>query len=257
MNIKFEILNLNIKNPKIPSLILTTSKEALKFVNISEKLEILPYSEETNFHYYILKVLAAYRVGYKENYSELLFSVDPGSKQIGIVIFLDDFFLISRTLYNKKDFLELITNIEYYFQNNNPNLMILKFKFGIGVLSLTFELIESILDLFYLRQNMRIYLIDESKSSKTKIKDYGRRIKTKHEISALILALRRGVEITKSNYLILFKRSKLPNYNRSNNKEIGNFVNYLDKLQELIDKILDGEISLSESAANLYETIKE
>ncbi len=257
LNIKFEILNLNIKNPKIPSLILTTSKEALKFVNIPEKLEILPCSEETNFHYYILKVLAAYRVGYKDSYSELIFSVDPGSKQIGIVIFLDDFFLISRTFYDKKDFIELIKNIEYYFQNDNPNLMMLKFKFGSGVLSLTFELIESILDLFHLRKKMKLYLIDESKSSKTKIKDYKRRVKTKHELSALILALRRGVEITKSNYLTLFKQSKLPNDNRSNSKEIGNCVNYLDKLQELINKILDGEISLSESSANLYEIIKE
>ncbi|MFX1500959.1 MAG: hypothetical protein ACFFDH_08360, partial [Promethearchaeota archaeon] len=170
LNIRFEILNLKIKNPKVPSLILTTFKETLKFKNISEKLEILPYSEGNNFNYYIFKVLAAYRVGYKKKYSELVFSVDPGSKKIGVVIFLDNFFLISDTFYDKKDFINLIKDIVYYFQDDNRNLMLLKFKFGSGVLSLTFELIDFILDLFHSRKRMKLCLIDESKSSKIKIK---------------------------------------------------------------------------------------
>ncbi|MFX1364360.1 MAG: hypothetical protein ACFFCE_00760 [Promethearchaeota archaeon] len=257
LNIKFEILNLKIKNPKVPSLILTTFKEALKFKNIPEKLEILPYSEGNNFYNYIFKVLAAYRVGYKKRYSEIVFSVDPGSKKIGIVIFLDNFFLISDTFYDKNDFIKLIKDIVYYFQDDNPNLMMLKFKFGSGVLSLTYELVDFILDLFHLRKKMRLYLIDETKSSKIKIKDYKKRVKTKHEISALILALRKGVEITQLNYLSLFKQSKVPNYKKSNHKENINYVDNLNTLQELIDKILDGEISLSESSAILHEITKE
>ena len=259
LNIRFEILNLRIKNPIVPSLILTTSKEAPKFKNSSEKLRILPYSEEYNFHYYILKVLAAYRVGYEEYYSKLMFSIDPGTKQIGVVIFLDDFFLISHTFYDKKDFIEFIKDIINYFQDDNPNLMILKFKFGRGVLPLTFELLKNIFDLFNSRKKMKFYLIDESKSSKTKIKDKKKRVKTKHELSALILSLRKGIEVNQSNYLRIFKQSKLhdSNYIGDNNKNLGEFNNPIINLQELIDKILNNEMSLSESSEILHENIRD
>ena len=259
LNIKFEILNLRIKNPIIHSLILTTSKEAPKFKNSSEKLRVLPYSEENHFHYYILKVLAAYRVGYKEYYSELIFSIDPGTKQIGVVIFLDDFFLISHTFYDKKDFIEFIKDIINYFQDDNPNLMILKFKFGRGVLPLTFELLKNIFVLFNSKKKMKFYLIDESKSSKTKIKDKKKRVKTKHELSALILSLRKGIEVNQSNYLRIFKQNKLQgsNYIGDNNKNLGEFNNPIINLQELINKILNNEMSLSEASEILYENIRD
>ncbi len=173
------------------------------------------------------------------------------------MIFLDDFFLISHTFYDKKDFIEFIKEIIYYFQKNNPYLMLLKFKFGSGVLPLTFELINNIFNLFDLRKRMKLYLIDESKSSKTKIRDCKRRVKTKHEISALILSLRNGVEVTQSNYLRIFKQSKLSNskYIRNNNKEIGISNDSKHKLQELIDKILNSKISLSKSSKMHYENI--
>ena len=50
-----------------------------------------------NFSCYILKILAAYRVNYKDCYSELTFSIDPGTSQIGIIVFLDDFYLHAHT----------------------------------------------------------------------------------------------------------------------------------------------------------------
>jgi len=255
LNIRFEILNLRVTNPIVPSIILTTSEEAPKFKNSSEKLRILPYHKEQNFYHYILKILAAYRVGYQDHYSELLFSIDPGTKQIGMVIFLDDFFFISHTFYDRRDLIEFIEDIIVYFQKDNPNLMILKFKFGRGILPQTFELTKNIIELFHIRKKMKIYLIDESKSSKMKIKDKKKRIKTKHELSALILSLRNGIEINQSNFKRIYKHGKWlnSNFNVDTNKNLGESNEARFNLQELIDKILNNEISLSQSSEFLYE----
>ncbi|MFW9829660.1 MAG: hypothetical protein ACFFEY_18955, partial [Candidatus Thorarchaeota archaeon] len=93
LNIKFNVLDLKGKIPTIPSLILTTTEELNRFKDSYRNLTFLSYSYKEDFHHYVFRVLAAYRIEYKENYSELLFSIDPGTKQIGIVIFLEDLFL--------------------------------------------------------------------------------------------------------------------------------------------------------------------
>ncbi|MFX1378146.1 MAG: hypothetical protein ACFFA4_03560 [Promethearchaeota archaeon] len=259
LNIKFEVLNIRDKLPNVPSIILTTVGEIHKFKNSYENLIILSYSYEENFQHYVLKVLAAYKIEYKDFYSDLMFSIDPGTKQIGIAIFLDDLFLISHTIYDKREFIEFIDDKVNCFQENNPFLMKLEFKFGSGVLPLTIELLKEVYDHFGMNKNKKIFLIDESKSSKTKIKDKKKRVRTKHEISALILALRRGKEITQFNYTKIFKQIKLQeqNLNKDSNKNIVELDESLDNLKQLIDKILNNEISLSLSSKILYGNITE
>ncbi len=254
LNIKFEVLNVKDKLPNIPSVILTTSEEILKFKNPYEKLKILSYSYENNFQHYVLKVLAAYKIEYKEFYSDLMFSIDPGTKQIGIAIFLDDLFLLSHTIYDKDEFIEFILDKVECFQNDNLNFMKLEFKFGSGVLPLTIELLKKVYDSFGVNKNMILSLIDESKSSKTKIKDKKKRVRTKHEISALILALRRGIEINQSNYSKILKQIKLKElvYNMKYKKNFVELDESIINLTELIDKILSNEISLSRSSEILY-----
>jgi len=259
LNIKFEVLNIRDKLPNVPSIILTTVGEIHKFKNSYENLIILNYSYEENFQHYVLKVLAAYKIEYKDYYSDLMFSIDPGTKQIGIAIFLDDLFLISHTIYDKKEFIEFIDDKVNCFQESNPFLMKLEFKFGSGVLPLTVELLKEVYDHFGMNKNKKIFLIDESKSSKTKIKDKKKRVRTKHEISALILALRRGKEITQFNYTTIIKQIKLQeqNFNKDSNKNIVELDESLDNLKQLIDKILNNEISLSLSSKILYGNITE
>ncbi|MFW9999479.1 MAG: hypothetical protein ACFE9Q_03120 [Candidatus Hodarchaeota archaeon] len=255
LNIKFEILNVRDKVPNLPCLILTTSEEIHRFGNSYKKAKIISYSYEENFQHYILKVLAAFKIGYKDFYSELMFSIDPGSKQIGIAIFLEDLFLISHTLYDKDKFLEFINDKINCFQQSNPNLINLIFKFGSGVLTLTIELLRRIFNTFGGQKNLKVYLIDESKSSKTKIKDKNRRIRTKHELSALILSLRKGIEVKETNYLKIFKQFKLKdsNYIKENNRFLKEFNDEISNFQELIDKILNNEISIRKSYEILHK----
>jgi hypothetical protein len=183
-----------------------------------------------------------------------LFSIDPGTKQIGIVLFLDDLFLISHTIFDKKKFLEFIIDKVDCFQKDNPYFMNLVFKFGSGILPLTIELLNQVYDHFGGRDSMKVFLIDESKSSKTKIKDLKKRIKTKHEVSALILALRKGVEINYSNYskiLGQFKKREL-NSEHENHPTFAKLNDSSLDLKGLIEKILNNQISLSHSSETLY-----
>lgn len=250
LNIKFNILNIGNKLPTFSSLILTTSKEINKFERHNQKNIFLPYSSHNGFERFISKVIAAYRIGYKENYSNLTFSIDPGTKHIGLVIFLDNYYFLSHTIYDKK---ELINKIKNYTKNfDNPNLIKLSFKFGRGVLPLTIELVNKIFTAFKNRGKMRVYLIDEAKSSKIRIYYQGKSF-PKDEASALILALRDGIEVNQNNFQKIFnqikskklKKEELRNDLFEKNNDMPSI------LREIAEKVLNGEVSLSESIENI------
>jgi len=255
-NIKFEILQSKI--PKIPSIILTTSEEKEKLQSTFGNLIYISYSKDDNFNHYILKVLASNRIQYKNNYSELTFAIDPGIKHIGIVTFLDDYYLISHTIYDKKDFIALIKDYVLCFQKKNEDLMKLIFKFGGGVVPITTNLINKVYNYFKSRMKMKVFLIDESKSSKIKIKDKRKRLKTTHEASALLLALRDGIEINEMNFYKLNKEYRLQ---KLNNKKMFEDANEKSnelkmELHEIIERILNGQISLSKASILAKDTIK-
>ncbi len=250
LNIKFNILNIGNKLPTFSSLILTTSKEINKFERHNQKNIFLPYSSHNDFKRFISKVIAAYRIGYKENYSNLTFSIDPGTKHIGLVIFLDNYYFLSHTIYDKK---ELINKIKNYTKNfDNPNLIKLSFKFGRGVLPLTIDLVNKIFTAFKNRGKMRVYLIDEAKSSKIRIYYQGKKF-PKDEASALILALRDGIEVNQNNFQKIFnqikskklKKEELRNDLFEKNNDMPSI------LREIAEKVLNGEVSLSESIENI------
>ena len=250
LNIKFKILSGISKIPDRSSLLLTTSAEINNFRGKYKNLKILAYTESENFNYYILKVLAAYRIDYKENYSDLIFSIDPGLKQIGMVVFLDDYYLFSHTIYDRTKLIDLTKNYIECFQIDNPNSLNLTFKFGSGVIELTIKLIEQIIDAFQSRNNMKIYLIDESKSSKIKIQHIKKKFRTKHELSALIIALRNGVDINDLNLIESSKLGKIHdlNYPKQNKKFIKLVNESAVEVKYIIEKLLNDKISLSQSS---------
>ncbi|MEJ2296534.1 MAG: hypothetical protein P8Y23_17440, partial [Candidatus Lokiarchaeota archaeon] len=90
---------------------------------------ILAYSEEDDFENYIIRVLAALRVGYKDHYSEILFSVDPG-KRTGLMIFLEGYYLYSYCCFKPDEILEKIMRYVECFQSDNQNSMNIIFKLG-------------------------------------------------------------------------------------------------------------------------------
>ena len=257
--IDFKILSVGSKIADSPSLVLTTLGEFNKFKRKYKNLKFLTYDENSNFKYYILKVLAAYKTSYKDSYSALTVSIDPGSKKIGMVVFLDDYYLISHTFYDKRAFINSIKDYIDCFQNENLNQLKLIFKFGSGILPLTLNLINNVLNIYQTNENLKIYLIDEAKSSKIKIQNRKKLFKTKHELSALIIALRVGVELNESDYPNNLIKNKSKGKNSGidmvrNSKE----ASYSRKeIRELIEKIINDDISLSQSYKLINEQNKQ
>jgi len=255
LNIDFEILYTGRKLPTLSSIVLTTLDEIKKLENIPEKLVILPYSSTDNFNHYILEILAAVKIEFKDFYSELTFSIDPGTTHIGIIVFLDDFYLHAHTIYEKELFIETINKYIICFQKKNLNLLRLNFKIGSGVIPITIDLLKKIFNNFENRKKMKVYLVDEAKSSKIKIQDKFNLIKSKHESSALIIAMRKGIEVNIRNYLKVIKYGNSYNQNYYGKDEIS-FEPIMEgsvKLKEIISRLLNDDISLSKSSQILEE----
>ena len=220
---------------------------------------ILSYAKEDSFKQYYLKILAAYRIGHVKDYSKLTFSIDPGAKQIGLVIFLDDYYLNSHTIYDPKNVIKKIKEYVNTLQNKNSSFTHLSFKFGRGVPQMTIDLLKEICNIYKNKKNKKFYLIDEAKSSKIKIYDNEKKISMpKHEASALILALRDGIEINQNNYSKIFKQSKFSKLKEEGfNKEISKKGNRMIlTTQEIMQKVLSGKLSLSE-APEMTKNCKE
>ncbi len=255
LNIDFEILYTGRKLPTLSSIVLTTLDEIKKLENIPEKLVILPYSSIDNFNHYILEILAAVKIEFKDFYSELTFSIDPGTTHIGIIVFLDDFYLHAHTIYEKELFIETINKYIICFQKKNLNLLRLNFKIGSGVIPITIDLLKKIFSNFENRKKMKVYLVDEAKSSKIKIQDKFNLIKSKHESSALIIAMRKGIEVNIRNYLKVIKYGNSYNQNYYGKDEMS-FEPIMEgnvKLKEIISRLLNDDISLSKSSQILEE----
>jgi len=247
LKIKFKILNVGNKIPRIPnSLILTTQEEVTKCeARYKSNVNILPYSDDEIFNHYIIRVLAASRLGI-DNHFELVFSIDPGSKHLGLAVFLDGFYLNSHTLYSDED---LLNNIGIYIEvlqkvNEKPLNLIL--KFGSGILTLNSELLEKIYDRFKVKKPIKFLLIDESKSSKYKIYTRDKKRIPSHEASALIIALRKGLEVDQTNIIDLIKNFKSNDLKKRFFK-FENINKRHESLNEIAEKVLRGEISINDS----------
>jgi hypothetical protein len=255
-NIKYQILNIQGKIPNHPSIILTTSIEAKNIEMTNNQAKLLPYSEEEDFEQYILKIIAAFRIKYKKVYSKVLFSIDPGTKYLGIVVFLDDYYLDSSTLFTTEDLLKYIEGVIEAFQNELSNSLKISFKIGMGIIDNTYTLISRIYTRLTGKFNIQVYLIDEVSSSKIRISN----IKfPKHETSAIMLSFRKGLEIHEENYRIVFRRLRLKkiryekfkaiNYGLLSNKDLN--------LSEIAEDIIRGKLSLSEVTGIIDRTFLE
>ncbi len=257
LNIPIKILNPQDRIPNMDCLILTTVKEFREMSRMAEtEAKFIPYDKSQSFEEYLVKILAFYRVGYKQ-FSEVTFSIDPGTKKIGLVIILDNYFLHSHTFYEKTLLLEKINQYYSALQNENKNQLFVRFKFGMGVLSLTEMLVGEIFELFKINRNLEVFLVDESKSSKIRIPDKKIRI-SKHETSALILALRKGIQITRDDYVSIFKaiQTKRIRKKESHSPYIYDFNDLRGEIGNMAKKIITGEQSIS-TTCKLIENLKE
>ena len=246
--IYFQVLNLDSKIPEIPSIILTTSNDYKKLEN-KNRVNYLIYSKNNGFGKYFLHVLAAVRIGYKKYYSTLTFSIDPG-KKLGLMVFLDDYYLDSYCCFESSDFFAIVHKYIAIFEEDNPTLMKLNFKLGRGVLDITHDLVKQIYFMFQNRKYLKVCLIDEFKSSQFKLSKNTIGIKfTKDEISALILAFRFGIDVRYDNYNDIFKQLRMKKiFIRKNNTEKSkNRDESFLSLEEIIVNVLNGKLSLSKA----------
>ncbi|TFF95467.1 MAG: hypothetical protein EU544_02710 [Promethearchaeota archaeon] len=257
LGIKFKIRNFRDKIPNFPSIIITTTKEIDKLPSFNkEKVVLIPYDGKESLKRYVLKILAAYEIEYKDQYSQLLFSVDPGTKKSGLTIFLERYYLYSHTVYNKSELIDKINLYVQAFQKEGTEELFLVFKIGRGLIDLARDLVEDLLVQYKNRENIKFYLIDETKSSKLKIHEKKHHF-SKHETSALVLALRDGIEVTCENYKLTFriikekkirkKKFKTNILNNSNN----NTKKYFSTLRDIAEKLLDRELTLDDSKERL------
>ncbi len=255
LGIRAKVLNFGSKIPNMPCIILTTIEEFKKLTNPNENVvKILSYDKNEPFEKYVTRLLAAYRIGYQENYSQIIFSIDPGTKNIGMVIFLENYYLNSHIVYTIDNLFEKVKKYIFYLQESQDFQMSIFFKVGMGVLETALEVVSNIYNYFKGVNNIFVTLIDESKTSKLRVYNKENRI-PKHEISALILALRGGLEVDKQNFIKTFtdikkQRIKLKNY-------IKNYPKYYDNspeiLKDLVLKMVEGELSLGETSKKLKQ----
>jgi len=257
-NIPFKIINISKKIPPSPSIVLTTTADVKKLEKHHENVNFLSYSKNENFEEYVLRVISAYRVGYKDYYSEMTFAIDPGNK-CGLIVFLDDYYLISHCCFEKRDLLNKIKHYIKYFQKDNPHLLEVSLKFGRGVLPVTQDLVQQIYHLFNETKNMKILLIDEFKSSKIKIKHKIKDKKiSKDEASALILALRDGIEINQDNYIAIFnqiksRKLKREEYKKENFETIKEKKIFSEEIAKIAEEVLNGNLTLTNSSQMIKE----
>jgi len=247
-NIKYKILNIGEKVPVFSSIILSTLDETSYCYDEINDLVVLPYSKTQNFEQYILQVVAAYRIGYKEQYSNVMFSIDPGTKYIGVATFIDDYYLESRTLYTKEDTVAYIRKISNLLRFSDSKPLELYFKFGSGVLGLSYEIIQELFSKLNKEAIKNVYLVDEISTSKNRLTLNNKKV-PKHESAAIQLALRGGLKINESNFDQIFKKVKY--------EQIKNFSvkkDYFNRLKDqnidiklIAEKILNGNLSLSEA----------
>lgn len=255
-NINYQILNIQGKIPNHPSIILTTSIEAKDIKMTNDQAKLLPYSEEEDFEQYILKIIAAFRVDYKKIYSKVLFSIDPGTKYLGIAVFLDDYYLDSQTLFTIDNLLKYIEGVIEAFQTENLNSLAISFKIGIGIIDNTYTLISRIYKRILRELKFQISLIDEVNSSKIRISN----IKfPKHESSAIMLSFRKGLEIDENNYKTIFRRLRLKKieYEELNSKKYRLLSNKDVNLGEIAEEIIRGNLSLIEMSEMIDRTYFE
>jgi len=253
--IEFQILNLDAKIPTLSSIILTTTEDIDK-LKVRNHNNYLVYSKSHDFKKYVIKVIAAFRIGYKKYYSRLTFSIDPG-KKFGLMMFLDDYYLNSYCCFEISEIITIIKQYFKTFQEDNQKMMFLDFKLGRGVLPITFLLVKQIYSIFHNRKNLRVFLIDEFRSSKIRFsEDHAGRKFSKDEISALVLAFRNGILVNSKNYKSTFEQIKNKKLNTSKLKALKseNDDDDLSYLKDVVDKVLNGDIALNNAMKTLNNT---
>ncbi len=198
LHVPFDILNSDAKL-KVNGIILTTKKEFDEISPKKQSNQFLIYSNIQDFEEYIMHVLASHKFGFRKRYSDLIFSIDPGRNKSGMAIFLDEYFLISKVVFNQENLLDNIRKFISYYNADDSIPLYIKIFFGVGVPSLVESILQALSEEF--KKNLPIsYLVDERYTSKIK---YNKKILkiSKHEISAIWIAIR-GINAIKTTEII-------------------------------------------------------
>ena len=250
--VQFRILTFWDKIPNIPSVILTTAKESSQIELINKDIILLEFIDGDDINQYILKILAVFRLGYQD-YDNLLFSIDPGLNHIGIVVFLDEYFFDSNTLTDNSQVINYLKKFVDSIQQGNTNPLSLVIKFGKGLLETTQDLVNRAFSTFSNIFDIKVFLIDESNTSKIKISNQGKKF-PKHESAALILSFREGLDVKYQNYKTILKTYKTNSLikERLSRYSEGLTKDYIIKFSKIAEAVIMGGKTLSESTKLIH-----
>jgi hypothetical protein len=233
-----QVLNFGQKIRNIDGVVLTTQEEFERLSHEIQSDKFLVYSDSQDLEEFSMQILATHKFGNKREYSEIIFSIDPGENKSGMAIFLDEYFFLSKILYNQKDIMESIKKFISYFNFEKSDPYRIKIFLGSGVPSLVNRLLDALSKEFE-GETPIFYLVDERKTSK--IKDRKKILKiSKHEISAIWIALRAIKALKHINYLDESINNNLKQPYRILNSEISFDEN-------LYKEVFLGNLSISEA----------
>lgn len=184
------------------AVLISTQKDIDKYKpNISPHINLLLLDEQIPIAKSFLIILQAARsIG---TYKDIIISIDPGSQETGMALFLDTQYITSDLIYNKKALADVVTLYFETFTNHYK-----KIKIGNGYPRLTKYLLKYFFSPDFRYPDTEFYIIDERLSSKHPVKQI-RPVLDRHQNAAIAIALRKGWRVDKHNLdMILNKKAQ-------------------------------------------------
>ncbi len=257
LKISFKVLSFDDKIPNDASLILITKKEFVELTakkKVTKNANFLYYDTSSGeFSKYIFKVVKEFRITVNR-ISEVLFSIDPGEK-LGFAIFVQSYYLYSRTFYKLSELIDDIRKCIDYLEGKNRNQLKIQIKVGRSSNKIMSQILINLFTVFEGMKKLEILLVNEENTSKFKLHKKIDGI-SKHEASALIIALREGKKVLKTNYNALLSQIPYSQFTKSDlNRENEDMIFTKERkeiVSEIFVKLIKGDITINE-ALSYYE----
>jgi hypothetical protein len=180
------------------TLLITTQKDIIRYnPNFLSDIIVLKLSADMNIEEMYLRIQQAFhRI---HNINKITISIDPGSVETGVALFLNDIFMDSQICYNRNQLMQII---EQYFQIFPTHYKII--KIGHGYARNTRYLVTYFFSDHFKEENVNFYKVNEYSSSQSSGMGFNKTI-SRHERAAISIGIRKGELITANNYQELFR----------------------------------------------------
>ena len=171
--------------PKTWALVITTIDEAKQFGNHS-LMKILALNPVIPIENNLLRILA--EMNDEINKNKITVSIDPGANCNGIALILGGYTIYTTNLYDIDEIPRFIFRVVDTF----PRFTKFTIKIGNGVKSLLEKVLESLRPFNLDQKNIKVEIVNESKTSLYKTKEKGKKPRSYDENAAIAIGHRSG-----------------------------------------------------------------